>query len=107
MTHTLMFLDEGRYGHYLDYAAIAQRENYALSPILAKQRPLDKVVHALVVTAEILSFRQLHAGHPHGARRHPDSDRLLRAAEQSIASVLGLPNIRQPMAPLACFVTGE
>src|SRR5437764_2158309 len=37
MTHTLMFLDEWRYGHYLDYPAIARRENYALSPILAKQ----------------------------------------------------------------------
>jgi hypothetical protein len=107
MTHTLMFLDEWRFGHYLDYPAIARRENYALSPILAKQRPLDKVVHALMVTAEVLSFRELHAGHPHGQRRHPDSDRLIRAAEQSIASVRGLPNVKQLLAERAFFLIEE
>ena len=56
-THQTMFLDELRHGHY-SYRAIADRSTWAKSAILNVERPLDKVLHSVVVAAEVLLFRQ-------------------------------------------------
>jgi hypothetical protein len=57
-THQLMFLDELRHRHYTDPESLEREENFAYSSILNKQRPLDKVLHSLVVAHEVLEFRK-------------------------------------------------
>ena len=63
MTHNLIFLDEYRYLHYKNYSEMFSKENYAMSAILAKKRPLDKVFHSILVSTEVLLTRR-HFGTP-------------------------------------------
>ena len=58
LTHNLLFLDERVNQHYKDLNKIINPENYAISSILNKKRPLDKVFHSLVVAYEIISYRK-------------------------------------------------
>jgi hypothetical protein len=56
LTHHTMFLDELRYGHYF-YSNVIDRSSWARSAILKSVRPLDKVLHSIVVAVEVLLFR--------------------------------------------------
>jgi hypothetical protein len=85
-THQMMFLDELRYGHY-SYGAIADRSTWAKSAILNISRPLDKVLHSIVVAAEVLLFRQRHIGHPIAPRSHPPTGVMLQQLEESLTSI--------------------
>jgi len=87
-THNLVFIDELSHRHYTNYQEIAKKENFAWSAILAKPRPLDKVFHSIIVSVEVLSFRQEHLGHPEKPCLHPPTDILLKQTKQSIISVL-------------------
>lgn len=87
-THNLVFLDELCWGHYTDYDALPKKENYALSAILKTKRPLDKVFHSIIVSSEVLLFRERDLGHPSNPRLHPPSEILLKQTLESIHSVL-------------------
>jgi hypothetical protein len=76
LTHTLMFIDERIHGHYVSLESIADSKNYATSAILGKKRPLDKVVHSFIVSAEILLLRR-RLGEPSSPKAHAPSDILL------------------------------
>jgi hypothetical protein len=93
LAHNLVFLDECRFRHYPDYPALALPENYARSAILSMQRPLDKVVHSLVVAAEVLRFRERVIGHPDAPALHPTTEVLLAKASQSYRSVAAHPRL--------------
>ncbi|AOK13787.1 hypothetical protein WK31_26055 [Burkholderia vietnamiensis] len=56
-THNLIFLDERTHGHYAQHTALANADNFALSAILKRVRPLDKAFHSLLVAHELLVFR--------------------------------------------------
>ncbi len=56
-THHGVFLFELSYGLY-DYSRIAQPSNYARAALSGKLRPLDKVLHSIVIGTEILLQRQ-------------------------------------------------
>ncbi|MGE0528049.1 MAG: HEXXH motif-containing putative peptide modification protein, partial [Bdellovibrionales bacterium] len=56
LTHTLVFLDELNYGHF-NYHYLTQAENWARSSILKRHRPMDKVLHSIIVASEILNAR--------------------------------------------------
>lgn len=83
-THNLVFLDELCFTHYSSYKEIAKQENFAWSAILNKPRPLDKVLHSIVVSAEVLSFRNDYVGHPQNPHLHPPTDILLKQTLRSI-----------------------
>lgn len=84
-THQTMFLDELRYGHY-SYRIVADRSTWAKSAILNISRPLDKVLHSIVVAAEVLLFRERHIGQPAAPRVHPPTEIMLRQLEDSLSS---------------------
>lgn len=100
-THQAMFLDELRYGHY-SYRDIVDRSTWAKSAILNVRRPLDKVLHSVVVAAEILLFRQLYIGQPVTPRVHPPTSIMLRQLEDSVSSLDAAirrhPNVLTPRA---------
>lgn len=83
-THNLVFLDELCYGHYSDYSQLPINENYSWSAILNKLRPLDKVFHSIVVSTEVLLFREETLGHPSKPCLHPPTHIMLEQALYSI-----------------------
>jgi hypothetical protein len=90
LTHTLLFLDEHRFGHYRDLGKLSQPENYCRSAILSIKRPLDKVIHSILVATEILLLREKKLGHPDGVRKtrvHPPSTLMLTNTLASIADL--------------------
>ncbi|WP_419241289.1 aKG-HExxH-type peptide beta-hydroxylase [Cardinium endosymbiont of Nabis limbatus] len=56
LTHHQLFIDERCHMHY-NYAALCKPENFSSSAILNKKRPLDKVVHSIIVATEIILAR--------------------------------------------------
>jgi hypothetical protein len=98
LTHHLLFIDELNQPQF-DYFAIAKPENFAHSAILRRNRPLDKVVHSIVVATELLLARQRYL--PRGQKTviHPPSAALVRATMEAIASVDALPARASLMTP--------
>ena len=62
LTHNLVFLDELRYQHYVSLCEIAKQENFAVSAVLKKPRPLDKVFHSLIVAVDELCLKVVYEG---------------------------------------------
>ena len=83
-THNLVFLDELCYSHYSNYSELPKEENFSWSAILNKPRPLDKVFHSIIVSTEILLFRNEYLGHPDNPCLHPPSDIMLDQLRHSI-----------------------
>lgn len=94
-THNLIFLDELCHGHYTDYGALSKAENFAQSAILARPRPLDKVLHSILVSVEILLFREKLLGEPPRPYLHPPSSVLLSQTTESVNSVLNNPGAQK------------
>ncbi len=85
LTHHTMFLDELRYTHY-SYSRVLDRSTWAHSAILNVARPLDKVLHSIVVAIEVLLFREVYLGHPVNPRVHPPTGLMIEQLEHSISS---------------------
>lgn len=98
MTHQLLFLDELVHGHF-DYGKIPHEENFAYSAILNRIRPLDKVVHSIVVATEVLLARRCLQFTETGRSIHPDSERLAKEALHAISTVNALSNVAQLVTP--------
>ncbi|MDG4658580.1 HEXXH motif-containing putative peptide modification protein [Ectobacillus antri] len=61
LTHTLLFLDEQRYGHYSKVESLNDEKTWVPSAIRNELRPINGVVHSIIVAAEILNLRkELH-----------------------------------------------
>ncbi|MGI4814159.1 MAG: aKG-HExxH-type peptide beta-hydroxylase [Janthinobacterium lividum] len=85
LTHHAMFLDELRYTHY-SYSRVFNQSTWARSAILNVARPLDKVLHSIVVAAEVLLFRDRYLGHPVNPRVHPPTRLMVKQLKDSISS---------------------
>jgi len=92
LTHILLFVDELNYEQF-DYDEIAKPENYALSAILLKRRPLDKSIHSIVVATELLEARRRLLGEPADLTMHPPTPELAASAIRAADSVLGLARV--------------
>ena len=92
LTHHLLFIDELNHAQFA-YSEIAKPENFARSAILKRNRPLDKVVHSIVVATEILEARRKYLYGFGPSKIHPPSDALKQDTEMAIESVLTLPNL--------------
>ncbi|MEX8134691.1 aKG-HExxH-type peptide beta-hydroxylase [Acinetobacter nosocomialis] len=86
LTHNCMFIDELVYGHY-EYASILDKTTWANSAILKMPRPLDKVVHSIAVSIEIVLYRDLVIGHPKQTKIHPPTEIMLNQLDSSIESL--------------------
>lgn len=86
--HTSMFLDELRYRHYQDLRVESMdRSRFAVSAVLAVPRPIDKVLHSLVVSTEVILAREEWLGHPESPRLHPPSEPMLASTKATIESL--------------------
>jgi hypothetical protein len=86
-THQLVFLDERRYQHYIDYDLVSDSNNFCRSAILCIPRPLDKVFHSLLVATEIILTRENVLGHPKFPKIHPPTKPMLDNCFQTINSI--------------------
>lgn len=94
LTHHLLFIDE--YCHYhFEYSLIGEPANFAQSAIRKSKRPLDKVVHSIVVAAELVSARSaiLDEGACTPRKVHPDTPTVISATFDACDSVLALSNL--------------
>lgn len=88
LAHHLLFIDERCHAQFF-YDKIILPENYAQSAILVKKRPLDKVVHSVVVSTEILLARSSFLKSD-SVSIHPNSKIMLDKTLSSIDSVFNM-----------------
>ncbi|WP_063925965.1 aKG-HExxH-type peptide beta-hydroxylase [Cupriavidus sp. IDO] len=86
LTHHAMFIDEIRYSHY-DYGSIVDTSTWARSAILNVPRPLDKVLHSVVVATEILLLREQCLGHPIRPAVHPPTQVMICQLLDALSSM--------------------
>lgn len=88
-THASVFIDEICNQQFY-YSELVKPENYSRSAILNSNRPLDKVVHSIIVAAQILHFRNLfNNSYDVGmVSVHPDSYTLMAKTIESIDNLL-------------------
>lgn len=103
-THTVMFMDELSRPHYVSEALLPHSENFAKAVISELQRPLDKVLHSVVVCTEVLLHRTHTLGSEHVTAIHPQTQELSRRVLASIESMLGLPNREDLLTPHAFWL---
>ncbi|MBB4236227.1 aKG-HExxH-type peptide beta-hydroxylase [Rhizobium esperanzae] len=94
LTHHLMFIDELNQPQF-DYDLITRKENFALSAILKRQRPLDKVIHSIAVGASIIDARNRYLPSHGKTLVHPATPELKSDTLAAIASVMQLQNIKE------------
>jgi hypothetical protein len=105
LTHCLVFVDELNYPLF-QYDEIKKEENYARSAILLKSRPLDKVVHSIVVGTEILCARKKY--NLDGERNvHPKNNKLIIDILDSCNSVLSAKNLDKNLYPRAIKIVND
>lgn len=99
LTHTLVFLDELNFEHF-NYDNISKKDYWAVSSILKRQRPMDKVIHSVLVSMEILYARKNYL--PYATEEnlvHPKTPALTKNVENSVASVLSHPLLEEVCLP--------
>lgn len=85
-THTLLFLEERRYGFYQNIENLMHKENLALSSIRRDMRPLDKVLHSAMVAVEICGLRDRFGFGEEPSQVHPSSAELREGVVETISS---------------------
>lgn len=92
-THTLIFIDE-LCNPQFDYEYLLNPSYFAKSAILNKPRPLDKVVHSIVVAIQVSCFRIRASGEYNmdELHAHPSSSTLMKQTLDAINDVKSMPN---------------
>lgn len=90
-SHTVMFLDEHISPHYRNEHLMPLKETFARAAISGLRRPLDKVLHSLVVSTEVLLHREHVIGHDGETRIHPPTPQLLDGVFATIDSLWTMP----------------
>ena len=104
LTHHLLFVDELNHPQF-EYQLIKLRENYALSAILKRQRPLDKVVHSIVVGASLVDARRRFLRKHDATVIHPSTPDLESDVLAAIDSVTAMSNIEELITPhMRCII---
>lgn len=94
LTHLMLFNDEIVHPQF-HYGLIKLRENFSQSAILLGKRPLDKVIHSMVVGTEVILARQFGIAGSHlGSNAHPSSERIAAGVVDASAGVLRLTGSR-------------
>jgi hypothetical protein len=99
LTHTLMFLDELRFLHYKDLDIMYEKENFSLSAILQANRPVDRVLHSIIVATEVLMLRMRNLVDHSDCQIHPSTEQLVETTQKSIDHLLSHPNRDRLLTP--------
>jgi len=100
LTHTLVFLDELNFEHF-DYQHIIDQKYWATSAILNRPRPMDKVLHSILVSCELLHARKTFLPGVDTLSVHPPSDVIHKSTIGAIDSVLNQPYLHKTCKPRA------
>lgn len=100
LNHTLLFLDECRFGLFTSYPELLKRDNWVTSAIRQTVRPLDKAYHSVIVAADVLLAREEILGHPDSAVLHPLSPAMAQGTMDAIRDI-SLPATRDLLTPHA------
>lgn len=98
-THSLVFVDERRHGHYRDVEAMMHPEHFVQSAIRTEPRPLYASLHSVLVGVELLYWRRHASEVEQGRGPHPESAALAintKRAIESIRALRGLDDIALP-----------
>lgn len=99
LTHLMMFTDE-LVNKQFHYSEIKKKANFSRSAILQGIRPLDKVVHSIVVGTEIILARETLLSSSHEkSGAHPSSETLaagVRSAFKGVRELQSATNIITP-----------
>jgi hypothetical protein len=95
-THHCLFLDE-LCNEQFNYDEIVKKQNKALSAVLRVPRPMDKVVHSIIVSTEVLLSRRILSLPEDDVKLHPKSPALAKNILESVESVLSMENHRSLM----------
>lgn len=106
LTHTLIFIDELSHPQFR-YDDIAKEETWALSAILNRTRPMDKVIHSIVVATEVMLSRKIFLKNDEPLRVHPHSDRMCKSTLDAIQSVLDLETVERVCLPRSIHLIQE
>lgn len=88
-THTLIFIDE-LCNKQFDYNLLIDPEYFSQSAILKIKRPLDKVIHSIIVAAQVLLYRLKKSQglyDTNSMHAHPKTSELLDQTNQAIFDV--------------------
>lgn len=98
LTHHLLFLDECNYPHF-DYALIKREDTRAFSAILNMSRPIDKVVHSIMVATELVLGRGSFPALAHSSSVHPPTPKLIDDVLTACASLNHLDPAAEVLRP--------
>jgi hypothetical protein len=98
LTHSLLNIDEARYGHY-DYIIAQRPESYAISAIMKVPRPIHKVVHTIVVSTELVLARRSFLPQRSEVTVHLSTDEIESNARDALNSVMQLSNLTKCVTP--------
>lgn len=102
--HQLVSLDEYRYGHYLNLLELSKPENYAISAIRKVKRPLNKVIHSLIVAFEIFAYRNSVAKLNMTVEVHPKTSELKEQIIDAIESIVREKHLISLLTPRANLI---
>lgn len=86
LTHQLLFVDERRHRHYVNYSEIGNPANFAYSTILNRSRPLDKVIHSYFVGSNIIQYRAKYFSENSAPQVHPPTDKINESLSKTFVS---------------------
>ncbi len=105
LVHQLLFIDDFLHDEFR-YDAMSRPENYALTALSLTPRPMDIVIHSLVVAAELVNARSRWIGEPAGPKVHPRTDSIVSTFWQSHGSLTALPSYNELVTPhIASIIT--
>ena len=107
MTHTIINIDELVYGHYKDKNLIQRdKTTWVNSAIRDEKRPLDAVLHSILVSIEIYLFRKNRSGYSDEFTLHPSTEQLVIQTSNSLKEIkiLGLEKIKLRMEDILLSV---
>ncbi len=91
-THNTVFVDELINKYFTTYEKIISEENWAKSAILHRKRPLDKVVHSIIVAHNVISFREKIPANLRSTKVHPDTKIIKKQIDDALQSTYQVQN---------------
>jgi len=99
LTHTLLYLDEQRYVHYIRAEALQDKSTWVASAIRSEARPVNGVAHSILVATEILCLRRdWQLGH-NGIALHGDSNIILSKTVHALDELQNQPDSWNLLSP--------
>lgn len=106
-THLLLYLDEQCYGHYQTPERLFENSTWIASAIRNEKRPINAVVHSILVSYEILMFRIKHQIEENVNGLHGNNERLSYQIRNSLNELLNKPDSYNLLSKRMKFLLGK